>query len=168
MSKKCIYYVEGKCEEKLINALKLGQAKMVPGKVKIYNIIQKLVPKSQLLSISTGTTIALVFDTDQPNTDILRQNVEMIKRYCSRVRIVFLPQVMNFEDELVRSTDVGSVEEITKSKGLANFKSDFCKMKDLDCRNNLDRHHLDVQKLWVTTVPSEFSMVTLNSSIVKL
>ncbi len=35
------YYVEGECEEKLINALKVGRdSKIAAGKVEVFNIIQ--------------------------------------------------------------------------------------------------------------------------------
>lgn len=37
MNSKCIYYVEGSCEEQLIHALKLPPAKLIPGKVKVFN-----------------------------------------------------------------------------------------------------------------------------------
>lgn len=61
---KCIYYVEGPCEQQLIAALKESPSKLLPGKVKVYNVIQNLIPKSQLLSIQAGTMVVLAFDTD--------------------------------------------------------------------------------------------------------
>ena len=39
------------------------------------NVIQKLIPKSQLLSIQPGTTIVFVFDTDIEKTNVLDQNM---------------------------------------------------------------------------------------------
>lgn len=66
MNSKCIYYVEGPCEQQLIAALKESPAKLVPGKVKIFNVVQNLIPKSQMLSIQAGTIVILVFDTDVP------------------------------------------------------------------------------------------------------
>ena len=70
MNSKCIYFAEGSCEEQLVSALKLQPARLVSGKVKVYNVIQKLIPKSQLLSIQPGTIVVLVFDTDVPVTGI--------------------------------------------------------------------------------------------------
>ncbi|MDO4329457.1 MAG: hypothetical protein Q4C66_08995 [Lachnospiraceae bacterium] len=49
--------------------------------------------KPQMLTIQSGTTVALVFDTDVPQTEILRKNVELLKRYCGRLRIIVMPQV---------------------------------------------------------------------------
>ena len=64
MNNKCIYYVEGPCEQQLIAALKEAPERLIPGKIKVFNVVQNLIPKSQMLSIQAGTTVVLVFDTD--------------------------------------------------------------------------------------------------------
>ena len=94
MNNKCIYYVEGPCEQQLIAALKENPAKLIPGKIKVFNVIQNLIPKSQMLSIQTGTTVVLVFDTDVEQTAKLKKNLELLTRYCGELRIVFLPQYL--------------------------------------------------------------------------
>ena len=106
MNNKCIYYVEGPCEQQLIAALKEEPKKLLPGKIKIFNVVQNLIPKSQMLSIQSGTIVVLVFDTDVSKTLNLKKNLELLARYCGRLKIVFLPQVLNLEEELVRCTDV--------------------------------------------------------------
>ena len=68
MNNKCIYYVEGPCEQQLIAALKEAPERLIPGKIKVFNVVQNLIPKSQMLSIQAGTTVVLVFDTDVPQT----------------------------------------------------------------------------------------------------
>lgn len=166
-NKKCIYYVEGPCEQQLINALKEAPGKLIPGKVKVYNVIQNLIPKSQMLSIQPDTIVALVFDTDTAETSCLKKNIELLKKYCGKIKIVYMAQVLNFEDELARCTDVKAAQEITKSNGVKNFKSDFCKMKVKDCRSALDRHQLDVSGLWETKRPAPYDFTELNSCIVK-
>lgn len=40
MNNKCIYYVEGPCEQQLISALKERPEKLIPGKVKVFNVVQ--------------------------------------------------------------------------------------------------------------------------------
>ena len=140
MNNKCIYYVEGPCEQQLIAALKESPSKLIPGKVRVYNVVQNLIPKSQMLSIQSGTTVVLAFDTD----------------------------VENLEDELVRSTDVKSVIELTKSKGIRNFKTDFCKLKTKECRTMLERHGLKIEQIWSTKVPEVFSFAQSNSDQIKL
>lgn len=57
MNNKCIYFVEGPCEEQLIKALKEKPNKLIPGKIKVFNVVQNLIPKSQMLSIQSGTIV---------------------------------------------------------------------------------------------------------------
>ena len=168
MSGKCIYYVEGLCEQQLIAALKENPARLIPGKVRVFNVIQNLIPKSQMISIQAGTTVVLVFDTDVPQTANLRKNLELLNRYCGKLCIVYLPQVLNLEDELTRCTDVKSAAELTRSVSVRNFKTDFCKLKVRDCRAMLERHRLDVGKLWMAAVPEGFDFIENNGDQVKL
>jgi hypothetical protein len=72
MRNNCIYFVEGRCEEKLLNALKEQPQKILSGRVKVFNVIQNALSNSQLITIQPGTTVALVFDTDVPQTDCLK------------------------------------------------------------------------------------------------
>lgn len=116
MNSKCIYYVEGPCEQQLITALKEQPAKLIPGKI----------------------------------------------------QIIYLAQVLRLEEELVRCTDVKTVVELTKSNSVKNFKTDFCKMKKKECRVMLERHKLDLNKLWTTKRPTEFSFVEINGDKVKI
>ena len=75
MKNNCIYFVEGKCEAALLAALKERPQKIVSGRVKIFNVIEKLIPRSQLVTIQVGTTIVFVFDTDVPITESLKKNI---------------------------------------------------------------------------------------------
>ena len=168
MNNKCIYYVEGPCEQQLIAALKETPARLIPGKVKVFNVVQNLIPKSQMLSIQAGTTVVLVFDTDVSQTSNLKKNLELLTRYCGKLKIIFLPQVLNLENELVRCTDVRTVMELTKSGSVKNFKTDFCKIKTKDCRSVLERHKLDYPRLWMTKVPEAFNFVDNNSFQIKI
>lgn len=160
--------MEGPCEQQLIAALKESPPMLIPGKVKVYNVIQKLIPKSLMLSIQPETAVVLVFDVDVSQTVTLRKNIELLNRYCKKISIVFLPQVMNLEDELVRCTDVHKVMELTQSKGLRNFKTDFCKLKSKDCRVMLDRHRLNIDNLWMMKTPSVFAFVQNNGEQIKV
>lgn len=168
MNNKCIYYVEGPCEQQLIAALKETPARLIPGKVKVFNVVQNLIPKSQMLSVQAGTTVVLVFDTDVSQTSNLKKNLELLTRYCGKLKIIFLPQVLNLENELVRCTDVRTVMELTKSGSVKNFKTDFCKIKTKDCRSMLERHKLDYPRLWMTKVPEAFNFVDNNSFQIKI
>ncbi len=59
MNNKCIYYVEGPCEQQLIAPLKENPTKLIPGKIKVFNVIQNLIPKSQMLSIELAQPLFL-------------------------------------------------------------------------------------------------------------
>lgn len=166
--KRCMYYVEGSCEERLINALKIEPRILVPGKVKVHNVILEELPRREVNMIQAGTMVVFVFDTDVEKTDILKRNIDHVKKYALQAKIVNLAQVMNFEDEIVRATDVKKAQDITKSSSLKGFKNDFCKMKMEDCRNALERHHLDASKLWITKMPSAFEFVQQGSAAVKI
>ena len=42
------YYVEGSCEQQLIAALKEAPERLIPGKIKVFTVVQNLIPKSQM------------------------------------------------------------------------------------------------------------------------
>ena len=108
-----------------------------------------------------------MFDTDVEQTAKLKKNLELLTRYCGELLIVFLPQVLNLEDELVRCTDVSSAADLTRSNSIRNFKTDFCKLKVKDCRTMLERHGLKTEKLWAAKVPEAFSFVESNRNRIK-
>lgn len=85
---------------------------VAPGKVKVYNVIQKLIPKSQLLTIQKDSIVVFLIDTDVDETKYLSQNIDRIRKYCNNVHIVNLLQVLNFEDEITRSTNVARASAI--------------------------------------------------------
>lgn len=147
-------------------ALKERPQKILSGRVKIFNVIGNVIPRSQLVTIRDGTTIVFVFDTDVPNTVFLRRNIQLISQYCHRSKLVFLPQVMNLEDELVRCTDIRNISELTHSKSIKDFKRDFCAMTN--CRAVLDRHKLDVLRLWMQVPPEDFGFIPSNCKMIKV
>lgn len=166
--KKCQYYVEGKCEAQLINALKMEPRLLTPGKVNVFNVITDEIPRREINMIKVGTTVVFVFDTDVEKIDILLKNISYVKNYVSQCKIVLLAQVLDFEDEIARSTDVKRAQDLTKSKSVGDFKTDFCRMNVEEVRNALERHHLDVSVLWTKNPPEKFSFVKQNSEAVKL
>lgn len=166
MKNNCIYFAEGRCEERLLNALKENPQRIRPGRVKVFNAVQELLTKSQLITIQAGTTVVLVFDTDVPITEYLKENIKRLSTLCTKVKIVYLPQVMNFEDELVRCSDIRSVVELTRSKSNKDFKRDFCAMSNV--RAALDKVNLNVERMWTEKALQEFAFVTRNDSEIKL
>lgn len=156
--KNCTYFVEGKCEQKLLNALKASPGLIRPGKVRVFNVIQDLLTKSHLIAIKEGYVV-FVFDSDVPETGFLKKNIEMVKKICPEksVRLLFLAQVMNLEDELVRATDVRKVVELTGSRSEKDYKTDFIALKD--CKVVLNNHRFDIQKIWRQNPPEPFSFI---------
>ena len=111
-----------------------------------------------MISIKDGL-IVFVFDSDVSETGNLIQNIEMVKRICpaKTVQLVFLVQVMNLEDELVRATDVRRIADITGSKSKKDFKSDFLAIKD--CRSVMEKHGFDIGKMWRKKPPRPFDFI---------
>ncbi len=166
MRNNCIYFAEGKCEERLLNALKESPQKIKPGRVKVFNVVQEVLPKSQLVTIQAGTIVVLVFDTDVPNTEYLKKNIKLLNTLCTKVKIIYLPQVLNFEDELVRCSDIKNAADLTRSRSNKDFKRDFCAMSNV--RASLDKVHLDVARLWTENPPQTFAFLEKNGNEVKL
>lgn len=167
-NRKCYYFTEGQCEEKLIKALKLKPALLKPGKVKLFNVVQNVLPVSILMSIEPGSTAVLVFDTDKAETDHLKQNVKLLKARCSGVKVLTILQVFNFEDEIERATDVSRAQELTRSKTVEDFKSSVNRMKEIDFRRALERHRLNINDLWVKEPPEVFHLFSQDSCKVKI
>ena len=166
--KKCVYYVEGECEKQLINALKLEPRRLIPGKVFVFNVIQNELPRREILKIETGMTVVFVFDTDKEETDVLKENIRRVKKYVERVKVVTIAEVRTFEDELVRATDLKKPEDLTKSKNVSDFKRDFHQMKTQACRDALERHKMDVSKLWEKSAPKPFDFIEQRGKTVKI
>lgn len=142
--------------------------KLVPGKVIIHNVIQDEIPRREIVKILPGTMVVFAFDTDVEKIDILMKNIEYVKKYVTNVKIINLAQVRNFEDEIARATDVKKAQDLTRSRSISDFKSDFCRLKVAECRNTLERHGIDVKSLWITMVPEVFGFVIQNSGLVKI
>ncbi len=165
--KKCIYLTEGECEEKLVKALKEKPSLIAPGKVWKFNVIQNVLPTNKLRQFEPGSMAVLVFDTDKPETDILRKNIMLLKALHFKVEIVTVLQVLNFEDEIERATDVVRAQDLTRSRTVDDFKSAVNRMKERDFRSTLARHKLDIGKLWSQKSPQGFGFVQQCSEKIK-
>ena len=91
--------MEGQCEQKIVEALKEEPQRLRSGKVKVLNPITQEIPSSVLLTIKKGSVVVLVFDTDIPVTEQLKNNIRRIRKYC-KVDIVYLGQVLRLVDHL--------------------------------------------------------------------
>ena len=167
MDRKRYYFTEGDCEKKLIRALKLPPALLAPGKIKVFNVVQNVLPVSILMSIEPGSVAVLVFDTDRRETENVKKNMELLKNRCQSVETLTVMQVLNFENEIERATDVESAKNLTKSKSIAEFKGAVNRMKDLDFRRALDRHKLRISDLWSQEPPDAFGFLSQDGDMIK-
>lgn len=165
---RCFYLTEGQCEEKLVKALQEKPGLIMAGKVKRFNVIQDIIPDRQLMMFPTGCAVILVFDTDKDETEHLRKNIELLKTRCASVSVKTIAQVLSFEDEIERATDVSQAQNLTRSKTVNDFKSAVNRMKEAEFRNALKRHKLDMTKLWSKRPPKGFGFVTQNAEEIKV
>lgn len=150
------YFVEGQCEEKLFNELK-RHGLILPGKVTVFNVLQSKIA-SRVTTFKSGSIIVFVFDTDKGFTDVLLNNIKIVLAHVSSSKVICLPQVENLEDELTKAcSKITGVREITRSKSIKDFKSDFISCNNLyerllDCR-------FDLSRLWISELPSAFKAI---------
>ncbi len=109
-----------------------------------------------------------MFDTDKVETEHLKKNIELLKTRCSMVDVKTITQVLNFENEIERATDVSLAQELTKSQSVSDFKSAVNRMKEAEFRNTLKRHKLDITKLWSEKPPKGFEFVTQDAEKIKV
>lgn len=141
------YYVEGEDEEKLLKVLKSDMSLIIPGKVQKFNAVQQKFTNARLMQLKPNTTVILVFDTDTTNDTILKANISILNK-CSAVNtIICITQVLNIEDELIRSCDITQIKELTGSKTNREFKHDF--ITDSNTKQKLTNHCFDISKLWM-------------------
>lgn len=164
-NRKTVYLVEGGCEKALIDALKGHPAVLQAGKVHVYNVTSKCLSRGFMMTITPGSEVVLVFDTDTDDATTLLKNLQLLAEAGASYKIITIPQVNNFEDEIVRSTDVRKPSELTNSKSLSNFKADFIRVKD--CRALLDKHGFRIEKLWTRRANNSFSNIVQMSMIIK-
>ncbi|MDE7243744.1 MAG: hypothetical protein K2O18_07190 [Oscillospiraceae bacterium] len=160
------YYVEGEDEEKLINILKTDLETIRPGKVQKLNVVEREFTQARLIALRPRTMVVLVFDTDTGHVNILNKNLEKLKRCSAVSEIVTIPQVLNLEDELVRSCSIKGIVELLDSKTKEEFKSDLIRVTNLAAK--LREHQFDIDQFWGKRPNSPYQHVENMSYKVKL
>ena len=69
-------------------ALKIQPPLILPGSVKKFNVVQEKIKENRMMQLDPGSEVVLVFDTDIEETEILKQNIELLKTYCARVEVL--------------------------------------------------------------------------------
>ncbi len=100
------YYVEGEDERKFISVLKTDMRLILPGKVDRLNVIEQKITDARLRTLQQKTTVILIFDTDTGQTATLYENIKKLEASTRVAQVITIPQIMNLEDELVRSCNI--------------------------------------------------------------
>lgn len=146
MSKIYHYYVEGECEQKIINELKkVGVQKLVSGKVEVLNVITEKISDRRLLALNKNAIVILVYDIDNPLTNILEENIKKLKEN-GFTNIIHIQSIRNFEDEIVFSTNIKKINDLFNTQGASDFKSSFISHKNIMIK--LNSTSFDYEKLW--------------------
>ncbi len=105
------YYVEGEDERKFISVLKTDMRLILPGKVDRLNVIEQKITDARLRTLQQKTTVILIFDTDTGQTATLYENIKKLEASTRVAQVITIPQIMNLEDELVRSCNIRDVKK---------------------------------------------------------
>ena len=143
-----LYFIEGKLGEKIINTLKKENL-ILPGKISTFNLLENQITNSRIRSISNGTTIFIVFNTDiqsQKKINQLNKNIEILSKLKEVKNIILVPQNKNLEEELINSTTVSSLKELLDNQPNTDFERELER-----CSNffqNLKLKKFDINIFW--------------------
>lgn len=165
MAQNYQYFVEGETEEKIVQVLKTDLQVIIPGKVKKFNVIEKLFALSHIVPLKHGTIVVLVFDTDTENSTILQKNIRFLTSKPAIKKVICIPQVRNLEEELIRSCSIRKIKELLSSKSDSEFKKDICSCNGLHV--SLEKHGFDMGKFWSSTPTGCFSEFPNDSEKIK-
>lgn len=164
-SKFVQYYVEGDDEKTLVDVLKTKLGVIKPGKVQKLNVVQQEITDARLRTLSRGTMVVLIFDTDTDQLDILNKNLRRLKACSSVSEIVTIPQVPNLEGELIRSCNIRNIKELLNSKSREEFKSDLIRTSNLE--KKLQEHQFNISLFWSKEPPAPYQNIANLSAKVK-
>lgn len=146
--RKSIYLVEGENEKKIVQMLITDFRFIRPGKVYVMNILQKKITKARAATWGENVSVILIFDTDVNRTGIFDQNLAMLKKLSNVRETLFVPQVLNLEDELIRASAIKHIREITKSRTDEEWKGDLLKRTNL--KKRFAEINFNMDKFWNT------------------
>lgn len=159
------YYVEGQDEEKILSVLKTDLQLILSGRVSKFNVVQNRLTRARLMNLRPGTMVVLVFDTDTNNSKILKENIDILKKFSTVYCVVCITQVRNLEDELVRSCNIKTVRELTGSKTDSEYKSKLIAATNLAAL--LTKHRFDIKKFWSQKPDGLFSEFVNEADLIK-
>ena len=160
------YYAEGETDVKMISTLKTEYQYVQPGKVDHFNVIQKELTANRTMGLKKGTTVVLVFDTDKiDNTSILNKNIEFLKKQKNIDKVICITQILNLEDELIRSCNITTIKELTGSKSNRDFKTDMIRQSNF--KKKLEDKNFDFKKFWNCSANNVFSYIKNDADLIR-
>lgn len=166
-----VYFVEGECEEKMVNILKHHFNCIQNGRVKHISPAHKKITEALCRTLSNRTNAVLVFDTDVDDKSVLRmleENIKFLKGSPNISNVTCIPQVLNFEDEIMKSTNIKNVSDLFSAKSKTDFKRNFIKTKEEAVFKDLKQHNFDFEKFWVSKPKGIYSHIPNNSNDIRL
>jgi len=160
------YLVEGECEKKILEAFKERKGIVLSGKISVVNVVQERITNAFLRTIQDNTIFILVFDTDTSSIEILEENIVLLKKNRHVKEVWIITEVLNLEDELIRSTNVSEVRTLTGSRTNSEYKHDLIKEKRLMAK--LEYHEFRFDAFWVTSPTGVFGRFTNDGKKIRL
>ena len=146
MAKLLQYYVEGECEEKIIKAFQHEPVGFSVGRIDVINPAEKVISKLRISQLKKDTTVILVYDVDVANERIIEENVNLLKQSKNIKAIYHVQSINNFEDEIVYSCKISSINDIFKTRSASEFKNKFLAHKDIV--KKLNSVGFDIKLIW--------------------
>lgn len=170
MASSLIYFVEGECEKAFIRSFMLANGDhFKPGKIEIFNFINDRLSKAKARTINKDMIVAIVFDTDVNNIEVMEENIRLLKSVSllDDSHIIFVPSVKNFEDEIVYSTSkIKTIHDLFKTKSIQEFKKKFIAHKDIVSK--LEELNFDIKRIWTRNGASPFDRYKNSCSKIKV
>ena len=159
------YFVEGQDEEKLLVTLKTDMRLIKPGKIQVFNVVEKQMKKAYLLTLKMHTTVVFVFDTDTGKTDTLKYNIKMVEACPNVDEVICVVQNKNLENELKRACNIREIKDLTGSKTNSEYKHDLIAMNNLAAKLRDKDFH--IEKLWTQESPNGYEGIKNGAEKIK-
>lgn len=149
------YLVEGECEIKIIEELKLNNI-IEPGKIKKINIVQKKLSNSDLREFNPlerkRFIIILNLKIGCNEDEIKKIVLKNIKKLKSKKgKVIVIVQNQNLKEELIKATNINSITEILNSKSEKEWEKDM--LTTMNFFAYLKRVEFDMSKFWNSPLP---------------
>lgn len=161
------YYVEGENEKCLLEQLK--NIWLIPGKVEVLNVLQKEIRNTRIRTFSSNTTVVLIFDIDvneYSRVEKLNENIKTLLKSNHVREIILIPQIRNFEEELLYCTDLKRIENFIPGKSISEFKKGFNKL-GVQIISRLKQYNFNIDLFWSRKIPEDSIFFEIDKSLIK-